>query len=58
MPKYTFKWDYKSSGLQYPKGATVELEKELAEWIEHDSPGVLELAKGKAAPAKKASTAK
>jgi hypothetical protein len=59
---YIFKWAYKSGGpkndpLDFKKGQRVELEPDLAEWINNDSPGVLRAAPKKAEP-KKAETAK
>lgn len=42
MAKYIIQWDYGSGQVgPYLKGDVVEVEDELAEWMDRDSPGVL-----------------
>lgn len=51
--KYKITHDYTSSIGSYEKGAEVDLDDELAEFLERDSPGILKpVAEKKKAPAK------
>jgi hypothetical protein len=47
MPKYIFQWDYVCGQIgPYTKGDVIEIEEEMAIWINRDKPGVLEPVKG------------
>ena len=41
MPRYIVQHFYKSDVAQYPAGQVVEMDKDLADWFNRDSPGVL-----------------
>ncbi len=43
MATYVVKWDYRGKPGPYVKGEVVELTEEQAEWLNRDSPGVVEL---------------
>lgn len=48
MPKFKVAWDYTSNIGSFDAGAVVDVDDELAEHVNRDSPGVLKPVKGKA----------
>ncbi len=43
MARYVVKWDYESHAMKLKAGQVIDLTDELAEWLQRDSRGALEL---------------